>query len=408
MTQQGIAETIGIHLSHVPRSMKHLERSGLAAEVRAHIQMPEASQSDSVGISSRKRKAYFLTDKGITLTKTLKSRLENHKITFMDLKGGSKHLKLSALNKFLQDRERATLLNYYNFIFSEGQGEIFYLDKWRARLELLAQARKTNEYSLLFPKILNNMPRFELFFGREHELKLLTSSIDTDKFKLVLISGDKGIGKTALTSKAIEDYTGTKNIFWCETPGQQIFQELSHELSKLLAMANRRALKSHLTKISGVDKGTLTNIVQQDLQGISTLLIIDGVSATLKKSKELVDFAGFIESLIKNVSTLKIIINCGALEPLMLELNSKVGADRIRIIELKGLDKPSSKKLIDLSGAKISRPEFEGIYHHTGGNPSYLELIGTVKLDSPKGEDPYSAEERALLKYLKVVEKLGS
>ena len=315
-------------------------------------------------------------------------------------------MKLSDLNKSLQEPERGTLLNYYNFIFSEGQGEIFYLNKWQARLELLAQARKTNEYSLLFPKILNNIPRFELFFGRGKELTLLKKGLDSDKFKLILISGDKGIGKTALTSKAIEDYTGTKNIFWCETPGQQIFQELSHELSKLLAMANRRALKVHLTKTSGVDKSTLTNIVQQDLQSVSTLLIIDGVTDALKRSQELVDFAGFIESLLKNLSAIKIIINCGALEPLILELNSKIGADRIRIIELKGLDKSSSKKLLDLSGTKISRPEFEGIYHHTGGNPSYLELIGTVKLDSPKGEDPYSAEERALLKYLKVVEKL--
>jgi hypothetical protein len=69
------------------------------------------------------------------------------------------------------------------------------------------------------------------------------------------------------------------------------------------------------------------------------------------------------------------------------------------------LDKKSCKSILSRNGKRFQVKEFEGIYHHTGGNPLYLDLIG--QLEILKDQDKYSAEERALLKYMKVVEMLG-
>ncbi len=409
MTQKGIADNISIHLSHVPRAVKHLEAAGLVLELRAHIQPQEDPQSSSTAVT-RKLKAYFLTDNGINLAKSLRSKLGEQKITFMNLKGQPKKLKLSELNNSLQESERANILNLYNFIISEGNGEVFYCRKWKDRLGSFEKNRGTKEFSILYPKILDNIPKFGVFFGRDQELELLKSSIDSDKYKLVIISGDKGIGKTALVSKVIEKYTSTTNIFWCETGDSQIIQYISNELSKLLSLANKRTLKNYLTKLKDaeIDNSKLINILRQDLHDVTTILAIDGVRASLKKTRDLINFAGFLKSLLENITALKIVITCRNIEPLIPVLNSKIGAEHIRIIELKGLDKRSSKKILAQSGSRLSNPEFEGIYHHTGGNPSYLELIGAIKLAQPKDQEKYTPEERALLKYLKVVEKLGN
>ena len=66
MTQTGIAENVEINYSHVPRAVKRLQRDGFINELMAH------SSDNPTG---RRRKAYYLTERGLKSARELMNNL---------------------------------------------------------------------------------------------------------------------------------------------------------------------------------------------------------------------------------------------------------------------------------------------------------------------------------------------
>ena len=69
LSQMGIANAVAIARSNVPRAIASLKDSGLLVERQAHVS----------GVA-RKRKAYFLTDGGITTAEETWQRLREHPV----------------------------------------------------------------------------------------------------------------------------------------------------------------------------------------------------------------------------------------------------------------------------------------------------------------------------------------
>ena len=69
LSQMGIANAVAIARSNVPRAIAGLKDQGLLVERQAHVQ----------GVS-RKRKAYFLTESGISLADETWKRLRDFKL----------------------------------------------------------------------------------------------------------------------------------------------------------------------------------------------------------------------------------------------------------------------------------------------------------------------------------------
>lgn len=404
VTQKGIANAIEINLSHVPRSVKRLATLELLTELKAHVQ----ASSDLKGSTTRKRKVYFLTDKGIRLGKKIRAGIEGQQILFVDMKGKSNKLRLAELAKKIKPVEHSNILSLYNFVMTEGHGDKFELGKWLDYRKPSA-VNIAEPYSVKYPRILAAIPGAENFFGRDKELKTLKKGFESDDIKLIFVYGERGIGKTALVSASLAGCYQHNNILWCECQSENIFQDLLSELSKLLLLANRKSLNNYLTKtdLQYLDNERVLEILRQDLQDVGTIIIIDGIIDLDRRSGELHRFLDLFNLLIVGLPELKVILTSRTLQPMIKQLESKFGSGQVQTLEVTGLDKKSSKKILALGRPKITVQEFEGVYHHTQGNPLYLEMITTIDLQSPKGQDEYSDEEKALLKYLKVVEMLG-
>ena len=159
VTQKGIADAIDIRVTHVPRSVKKLEEDGLIYESVMHIK----------GLDKR-RKAYFLTEKGMFSANELKRSLGGRKVTFRDTEGNVKEtniadieettgLKLPLLELIgLMDRE--SILSYHS-------------------MELLAKNREqaVSEGEITLFDFPHKIPVSRDFVGRKREISSLKNWI---------------------------------------------------------------------------------------------------------------------------------------------------------------------------------------------------------------------------------------
>jgi hypothetical protein len=291
---------------------------------------------------------------------------------------------------------------------TEGHGDKFELAKWLEHRQPSAVST-AEPYSVRYPRILAAIPEADPFFGRDKELKLIKKGFDTDDIKFIFVYGERGIGKTALVSASLAGYYDLKNILWCECQTENIFQDLLSELSRLLLLANRKSLHNYLTKtdLQDLDNDRAVEILGQDLQEIGAVIIIDGIIDLNRRSRELTRFLDLIDQLKDALPELKLIFTGRTIQPMIKRFENKFGPGQVNKFEVAGLDKKASRKIIGLGKTKIGVQEFEALYHHIHGNPLYLEMISTIKLKPSEDQEELSDEERALLKYMKVVEKLS-
>ena len=200
VTQDGIAEALGIRLNHVPRAVKSLLATGKISERTA-----------SVSGIKRRRKTYFLTESGLADALRLKDGLKKIKISkkpgttghgnvgsekgqvsleeLLKLHGGSIHL-LEMLD-YLQDVEAID-------------------DEFLRTHENMQDTKKVEKNCI---EHLQRLPVQRAFYGRSKELEILDGYLFEEKTALVTICGIEGIGKTAFVLKAIEGLRGRKNLF---------------------------------------------------------------------------------------------------------------------------------------------------------------------------------------------------
>ena len=130
VTQLGIASAVGINYSHVPRAVKRLLEQGLTIEVMAHIDNQP---------TSRRRKAYFLTDQGLKIANELQSNLANFQVKFKDKNGVTTKKLLKDINDFLKSNE--DLFTLYRCLDSDS---IFDVSSWEKNKERV-QSKSTTK-----------------------------------------------------------------------------------------------------------------------------------------------------------------------------------------------------------------------------------------------------------------------
>ena len=87
VTQKGIADAIDIRVTHVPRSVKKLDEEGMIYESVMHIK----------GLDKR-RKAYFLTEKGMFYANEIKRNIEERRVPYKDENGIVNDVKIEKLD----------------------------------------------------------------------------------------------------------------------------------------------------------------------------------------------------------------------------------------------------------------------------------------------------------------------
>lgn len=124
ITQLGIASAVGISYSHVPRAVKSLQEQGLIVEVMAHIDDQP---------TSRRRKAYFLTDQGLKIASKLQSTLADFQVVFRDRNGVTTKKKLKDINKLLKSSE--DLFSLYNILDPDLVLDVYTWEKNKERIQ---------------------------------------------------------------------------------------------------------------------------------------------------------------------------------------------------------------------------------------------------------------------------------
>lgn len=380
VTQKGIADAIDIRVTHVPRSVKKLEEDGLIYESVMHIK----------GLDKR-RKAYFLTEKGMFSANELKRSLGGRKVTFRDPKGNVKEtkiadieettgLKLSLLELIgLMDRE--SILSYHS-------------------MELLAknreQAVSEGETTLFdFP---HKIPVCTDFVGRKREISSLKNWIAADDIIMISVAGAKGMGKSSLVAHVINDLRNEVNIFWYDSEKGEGFDDMLEALADFFARLNKTELK---TAIRARERGQreILKAMKAALLGINAILVLDTLDSA---DNQVHRFITGLSQELDDLSEVKIILLHRGQKSLIAK--EAVDSKHHKDMELSGLDKDSCKSMLGLK--KIEKREFERIYKLTEGNPLALSLIRSEDISDLKRSGKYTADELTLIKYLKTLDKI--
>jgi GTPase SAR1 family protein len=380
VTQKGIADSIDIRVTHVPRSVRKLDEEGLIYESVMHIE----------GLDKR-RKAYFLTEKGMYQANEIKRGLEERMVPYRDSQGNVQKIKIIKIKD--ETGLKLDVLDFIKLLDKEGILN-------QSSMELLSTHSGTKSEEKLqkifdFP---HKVPDIENFVGREKEIRTLSDWVEDESVVMISIFGDQGIGKTSLLAHLISDYRGKTSVFWFVFGKGDEFEKMRDFLSDFFEKLNRNELKTILHRkkasIGDIINGTTSSIV-----GTDTILVFDSFDSADLESKK---FINLLSSDLKAISGSKII--------LMHQRPSKhyiksMGSEHFKKLELKGMDKASCKIL--LGQKKLKKDELERIYKLTEGNPLSLKLIKSEDVKDLEKSGKYTPDELTLIRYLKSLEKIS-
>jgi DNA-binding transcriptional regulator GbsR (MarR family) len=380
LTQTGIAEAIDIRVTHVPRSVKKLDEDGLIYESVMHIK----------GLDKR-RKAYFLTEKGMYQANDIKRILKERRIPFKDLNGKVKDIQIQKIEE--TTGIRIDILDLLRLIDREG-----ILNQKSMESFVNEKTNDTPES----PKRLFDFPhkvaKTKKFIGRKEELKNLLNWFDDPEIILIYIKGDAGIGKTSILGKALLDMKDEKNVFWFDFAKGDGFEDMMENLSDFLARLNRTKLKAML-KGKKIGHREIMKCFNVSASETDAHFVFDSLNEADSESKK---FLSMLHEEINELSGFKIFILHRPKE--RIHTKKRADSDAFRTMELKGLDKKSARLLIGKK--KMDSDDFQRIYTLTEGNPLALKLIKSEDVSDLVKTGKFTKDELTLIKYLKSIDKI--
>ena len=212
LSQMGIANSVAIARSNVPRAIAGMREQGHLIERQAHVS----------GVS-RKRKAYFLTEEGTRIADDIWAKVSTQKIRMIHPDGRSEIMELG------QALESTNLplrhVDFLRYLDDTGTVDLSALSPELIERDLSKHIEKQLVTSL------NDLPRTRRFFGRDDELESMVNLLE-DHSSSILVPGIAGIGKTALAGKLLERFTHRRNLLYhrCQDwEGSRAFFEVTSE-----------------------------------------------------------------------------------------------------------------------------------------------------------------------------------
>jgi tetratricopeptide (TPR) repeat protein len=253
----------------------------------------------------------------------------------------------------------------------------------------------------LSTSIPNNLPRLQLFFGRDKELKAIADALAPDARGWgVLIDGPGGIGKTALAIRAAELMPPGRfnRIIFLSSKERELTADGQRSLgtfvlSGYLEMLNAIAREIDQPDLAKSPEAERPDLIHRALRENDVLLVLDNLETLPEQDRDLL-FA-FLNRLPRG---------CNAI------VTSRRRADASAVIvRLDRLDWPAASALITELGrqhlrlAQASERERLALYEETGGNPLLIRWVSgqlglgrcrTIGLaldflrNAPAGNDP--------------------
>jgi tetratricopeptide (TPR) repeat protein len=355
MTQEGLAESIGIRRDNVPRTMKKLKNMGLFYEKVVHIEKLK-----------RKRKVYFLTKEGIDFGLKIKRDLENFEIGVVTEAGEKLLIPIAEVNNSLSSNyTMMEIINAY-----DGRDQVLYEKDLKLSLEKMEKVFSEGEK--LVHKI-QDAPLPKFFVGRDNELSDIRDHVNSEDSHVIVIHGIAGIGKTTLALKVVQEYLDDKNILWYRFHKWDTLRNTLATISEFMMELDKKRLKSYLASHSTIDLHDLLTILMDDLEESNTLFVFDDFQ---RVKENIGDFFNLLNEVLMKISGVGLIVVGRQIMP-FYDRSDVIVKKRIMEIQLAGLDEESSKKLLHIK--ELDEELFRTIYDLTKGHPLFLELLTSVE-----------------------------
>jgi tetratricopeptide (TPR) repeat protein/DNA-binding MarR family transcriptional regulator len=364
ITQEGIAESIGIRRDNVPRAVKTLRETGMVYEKVARVEHVK-----------RKRKVYFLTPKGIEYTQKIQKQISDSRIRYKTSTGEMKNITIGDLKSSLEFKmSLVDLLKHISTdgVFDTAKSELKSTPEGKPSSETYDAGERGEGYI----EFLESMPRAKYFVGRKNELEQLTKWLESESYKVGVLHGIAGIGKTTLASKVVMDYKGRRNLFWYRFHRWDTLRNTLTMLSQFLDELGRKRLVSLLNTDKAGDLTEISRALEDDLKNTNAILIFDDFQRIKDRIAEL--FSIMVE-ILGNIEGVHVIVIGRRILP-FYDRAEVVIARRIAELQLHGLDEESSMKILKLKDLQgLDKKLFRKIYKLTQGHPLFLELLSSVE-----------------------------
>ena len=216
ITQQGIADGVGISVTHVPRSALKLTKMGLVSETSTHVKGAD-----------RKKKTYHLTAKGVEICLEMQERMGRIECIYSE-GAGSETRTITLAKMFEALKQKCAkcgrpIPTFFEMLCFMGEGNELGFEPFVKCLEG-SEEKAGQAKDAVMP-----------FFGRSKELKDLMGSFISNAGVCILLSGEEGIGKSALLQAGAQEakQRGTLSQVMCissEADGPVGIKEFSMDL----------------------------------------------------------------------------------------------------------------------------------------------------------------------------------
>lgn len=394
VTQEGIAGSIGIMRSAVPRAMKELIRDELIEIQLCHVK----------GLK-RRRKCYFISQKGYRAARDMVKRLRNVKVDVMEEEGGETVTR--TLGECYEMLHRKIGMVFLVRSFEEvGTIRLYSMNEGPAAPQ---SAEDGNDVKSIRS---NRLPATRYFFGRVRELNEM-KEVFADGYRFAVIYGIAGIGKTTLAARFAQTY-GPEKVFWHRFYSWDNRRSLLVDIAEFLKELGITELKDFLKQHPRHDDfPLLAREIVRLLEKVDVLFVMDDLHTA---APGIVELLRMLKDACEGFRRARFII-CSREKRGFYDVRDTMVWGKVREMELTGLDRDSIRSLRQqVTDSEVGPEELETIMRLSRGHPLAVELMAATTSSTGRACAPcelgeflegeilqnLSGKERELLRFLSI------
>ena len=277
LTQRGIAENVFIHRAAAARSLNEMKEKELVVSETRHVVR-----------GNRKRKVYFLTDKGFEAAQEIGKHLLESSIVLIE-KGSPKEKTTSLRNLVSKKRGGLSLLAVCNHLQNGVLDLNITGEGWSKIEKTTIKTTHTSRKEFYFSPQIPHTPHFT---GRVEDLKRIKDMINEGQVSGIVLQGLAGIGKTSLAAQVAHEFKGRRDVFWLEIHSWTQFQSF---VSRLFAFLLERSEERGKVLGPGSDEKSedsqqFEKLLNQALSALGKRKVLMILDDTHNASKKILDF----------------------------------------------------------------------------------------------------------------------
>ncbi|MGA1793028.1 MAG: hypothetical protein ACMUHM_03665 [Thermoplasmatota archaeon] len=341
VTQGGMSDILSVRQNNLSRELQSLTTRGLLVSRSAHITGHQ-----------RRRKVYFLSQKGIEEVNGLAKELRKLFIIVRDQDGEVKEWQLGRLTDLLTDKlhRKVSLHEVVEDVVGGGEAD---LEK------LLGRERKAPP---------SGAPMIRKFYGRSEELAMIREAFSREGPLLLSIVSIAGQGKTTLVSRFVS--REELRCYWVKVNRWLTPMKLGSDLGSRLRELGFKAPMDLGTTDSPMDLHEEVDLLVDGLADTGLVLVLDDSHLV---SDELASMIRLIRerSIAKRAPT-RLVLASRERPRIYGRTEAQIRSDILEV-QLEGLDRDSVSSFLLSKG--IPKAFHEDYYTRTMGHPMSIALL---------------------------------